>query len=242
MTTEPCSPAVLLGRLRECDRLLPRPGTIRSPTLPTVPWAEFCDPAGPWLARCVEEWQERGEFRHRRAGIVLVAFRFGWLACCATVPEYHLGAPLPALDGLRVAITTEGRLSGLRPTGELEQSSPQLWWDQLRRAFEPLTEGLHALGGPTPESPEYWGSPVGSIGTVLWRLQRSGLPGDAIATARELRAATGRERLLDIAPERDPWPRRTTCCQWWRKPGSGYCEECVLWNSPNRRPGSAVTR
>ncbi|TDD35902.1 hypothetical protein [Saccharopolyspora elongata] len=44
MTTEPCSPAVLLGRLRECDRLLPRPGTIRSPTLPTVPWAEFCDP------------------------------------------------------------------------------------------------------------------------------------------------------------------------------------------------------
>ncbi|MGW3467812.1 (2Fe-2S)-binding protein [Saccharopolyspora sp. NPDC000995] len=235
MTTEPCSRAVLLGRLRECDRILPRPGTIRSPSIPTVPWDDFCDPAGPWLACCVAEWQERGGFRHHRAGVVLVAFRFGWLACCATVPEYHLGVPLPSLAGLRVAVTAEGRLSGLRPTGDqLGESSPQQWWAQLCRAFEPLTRALHALGGPAPESQEYWGNPVGSLGTVLWRLQRCGLPGDAMATARELRAATGREHLLDIDPERDPWTRRTTCCQWWRNPGSGYCEECVLWNSRSR--------
>lgn len=36
MTTEPCSPAVLLGRLRECDRILTRPGTIRSPDRKSV--------------------------------------------------------------------------------------------------------------------------------------------------------------------------------------------------------------
>ncbi|RKT82265.1 hypothetical protein SAMN05421805_111183 [Saccharopolyspora antimicrobica] len=230
-----CSPAVLAGRVRECDRLLPRPGTVPVSGLPTTPWAEFCDPAGPWLPRCVEEWQERGGFRHRRAGLVLVAFRFGWLAACATVPEFHLGAPVPSLRDLRVAITAEGRLSALRPATS-QPVTAQQWWQDLAEAFEPLTEALHALGGPPPESHEYWGNPVGSVGTVLWHLQRAGLPGDAIATARELLGATNREHLLDIAPDRDPWPRRTTCCQWWRA-GGGYCDECVLWNSASRVSG-----
>lgn len=230
------SSAVLHARVRECDRLLPRPGSVPSSTLPTVPWREFCDPDGPWLRRCVEEWQQRGGFRHRRAGIVLVAFRFGWLACCATVPECHLGAPVPALDELRVAVTDEGRLSGLRPTAEpLESPSPQQWWRQVEAAFVPLTEGLHALGGPAPDSHEYWGNPVGLLGAVLWRLDCAGLPGDAVATARALRAATGREHLLDIDERRVPWARRSTCCQWWRANGTGYCSECVLWNSAARR-------
>ncbi|MDA3625325.1 hypothetical protein [Saccharopolyspora oryzae] len=236
MSASACSPAVLSGRLRECDRLLPRPRTVPSSSLPTVPWAEFCDPAGPWLSRCAAEWQERGGFRHQRAGIVLVAFRFGWLACCATVPEHYLGAAVPSLRDLHVAVTAEGRLSALRPSGAEAGRTPQEWWRDLAEAFEPLTEALHALGGPCPESHEYWGNPVGSVGTVLWRLQRAGMPGDAIATARELLAATGREHLLDITPTRNPWPRRTTCCQWWRA-GGGYCDECVLWNSASRVSG-----
>ncbi|WP_249124701.1 hypothetical protein [Saccharopolyspora erythraea] len=230
------SAAVLRGRVRECDRLLPRPGTVPHSDVPTVGWREFCDPAGPWLGRCVEEWQERGGFRHRRAGIVLVAFRFGWLACCATVPEYHLGVEIPSLEGLRVVVSGEGRLSALRTTGALPaEAGPADWWRQLSDAFTPLAEALHALGGPEPGSHEYWGNPVGSIATVLWRLQRGGMPGDVVRSARELRAATGRAELLDIDPDRDgPWMRRRTCCQWWRGTG-GYCDECVLWDSSARK-------
>ncbi|GAA2801370.1 hypothetical protein GCM10010470_40530 [Saccharopolyspora taberi] len=225
---------MLRGRLRECDRLLPRPGTTPL-NPPAIAWEEFCDPDRPWLSGCVEEWQRRGGFRHRRAGIVLVAFRFGWLACCATVPEHHLGAPVPSLSGLRVVVNDEGRLTTLRPTGRAPGGADQ-WWRQLREAFEPLTEALHALGGPRPDSHEYWGNPVGLIGPVLWRLQQAGIPGDAPATARELRAATSRPELLDIDERLRPWARRRTCCQYWRGTG-GYCDECVLWNSASRLSG-----
>lgn len=233
------STAVLTGRLRECDRLLPRPGSFPTPDRQTVPWHEFCDPGGPWLHRCIEEWQQRGEFRHHRAGIVLVAFRFGWLACCATVPEQHLGLPGPALSGLRVAITDEGRLSGLRPDPDRAgRADEQQWWADLRAAFAPLAAALRDSGGPSTDSHEYWGNPVGSIGTVLWRLHRAGMPGDAAATARRLRATTGAEHLLDIDEQRSPWTRRRTCCQWWRKRDGGYCDECVLWSSRSRHTES----
>ncbi|GAA4887646.1 hypothetical protein [Saccharopolyspora cebuensis] len=230
------SAAVLRGRLRECDRLLPRPGSVPPGDRPVVPWAEFCDPAGPWLRGCAEEWQRRGGFRHHRAGLVLVAFRFGWLACCATVPEYHLGAPVPALSGLRVVVGPDGRLSALVPGDEhVAAPEPASWWRSVAAAFRPLAGALHALGGPRPGSHEYWGNPVGGLGTVLWRLQRAGMPGDAQATARALRAATGRAELLDLDADREPWVRRRTCCQWWRREGGGWCAECVLWDSAARQ-------
>ena len=242
--SEPASTAVLNGRLRECDRLLPRPQSIpgdrRPPDESTVTWEEFCDPDRPWLSRCVEEWQERGGFRHHRAATVLVAFRFGWLACCATVPEYHWQVEMPSLAGLRVALGSGGRLSALRPTGALRRPAgtavpPEQWWQDLSAAFTPLTEALNALGGPAPDSHEYWGNPVGLAATVLWRLERAGMPGDLVGAARELVTATGRSELVRIDAERGrPWVRRSTCCQWWRA-GGGYCAECVLQDSPTRQ-------
>ncbi|WP_328795848.1 hypothetical protein [Halosaccharopolyspora lacisalsi] len=230
---------MLSGRLRECDRLLPRPGSVPAERAePTVSWPEFCDPDGPWLSRCAEEWQERGEFRHHRAGLVLVAFRFGWLAACATVPEHHFGAALPSLEGLRVSVDDGGRLAGLRLTGEAVEApiSERRWWEEVSAAFAPLTEALHALGGPKPGSHEYWGNPVGLVGTVLGRLERAGMPGNVMESARRLSAATGRPELLRIDPELSgTWARRRTCCQWWRRTGGGYCAECVLHDSPRTR-------
>jgi hypothetical protein len=165
---------------------------------------------------------------------VLVSFRAGWLACCATVPEHHLGAPLATLSGLRVVVGEGGRLTALHLTGDpRDHSTADDWWRQLETMFTPLVEGLHALGGPLPDSQEYWGNPVGLLGVVLWRLQRGGMPGDHVATARELRAATGKDHLLDIDESASCWARRRTCCQVWRGE-NGYCAECVLWRSPKR--------
>lgn len=238
MRTPTCLDAVLLGRLHECDRLLPRPSRTPTETVTRVRWAEFCDPAGPWLPTCVEEWQERGGFRHRRAGLVLVAFRAGWLACCASVPEYHLAASIPALSTLDAMVDEHGRLRALSTTEVAVEPDADRWWQEMRAFFAPLAESLHTLGGPPPSSHEYWGNPVGLLGTVLWRLQRAGLPGDAVHSASELRAATGLPELLDLDREPPgPWARRRTCCQWWRRAGGGYCDECVLWSSRSRQPG-----
>lgn len=227
------SPAVLSGRLRECDRQFPRPGSNPLPPAETVPWREFCDPEQPWLAGCIEEWQRRGGFRHHRAGVVLVAFRYGWLVCCATVPEYHLGGAPARLDTMSVGLGTSGNLARVIPTGETVAATARSWWQQVRSVFEPLCAGLHALGGPSPDNHQYWGNAVGLMGAVLWRMHRVGLPGDVLSTAHELRAATEAEGLLRLGDTARPWIRRTTCCQWWRS-GANYCAECVLWDSAER--------
>lgn len=229
----PVTPAVLRGRLRECDRQFPRPGSNPYPPPTTVPWREFCDPNQPWLARCVEEWQQRGDFQHRRGALVLVAFRVGWLLNCASVPEMHLGGVVPQLDEMRAGIGERGQLTTLLPTQEAALGAPEDWWHQLHNAFVPLCTGLHELGGPVPNSHQYWGNLVGLLGAVLWRMHQAGLPGNTLETAHRLRAATGAEQLLQLDGQANPWMRRTTCCQWWRS-GANYCVECVLWDSHSR--------
>ncbi|SHG62720.1 (2Fe-2S)-binding protein [Streptoalloteichus hindustanus] len=225
--------------LSRCSEVLPRPVAAPGPDHILVDWREYCDPAVRWLRACVEEWQERGQFRHHRAGTVLVAFRAGWLATSATVPEYHLGAPLPSLAGARAVLDSEGRLMHLSLSGSDQvlsdaDASADAWWSELHQFFAPLAEGLAAVGGPPADSDQYWGNPVGLVGEVLRRVATLGAPGDVRASAHRLRAASGREHLLVLRNHPDgSWSRRRTCCQWWRRDG-GYCTDCVLHDSPVR--------
>ncbi|WP_199439169.1 (2Fe-2S)-binding protein [Umezawaea beigongshangensis] len=219
-----------------CDEVLPRRADG-----PVVPWAEFCDPDAEHLRRCAQEWQRRGGFAHRRAGIVLIAFRAGWLGCCATVPEIHFGLPLPALSSAGAVLGEGGRLAGLRfgdpvdDGGDGDRSA--LWWRETEAFFAPLARGLAAIGGPRADAAELWGNPVGLIGAVAARLASAGAPGDLLGTARALRDATGRAGLLSLRGTGDDWTaRRRTCCQWWRA-GGDYCAECVLHDSPARSDG-----
>ena len=206
-----------------------RPRPVDGGTI--VPWAEFCDADRGWLTGTVRRWLQVGGFDHHRAGTVLVMFRASWLTLCATIPEHHLGLPLPSLTSARAAVDDDGMLDGLVPDDE---PAGQPWWPTVCEFLTPLTRGLAAIGGPPPESDQYWGNAVGLIGEVLRRMASDGAGGDVMATATALRAATGREDLLDFAAaETGLWSRRRTCCQLWRC-GAGYCTECVLHNAPRR--------
>jgi hypothetical protein len=223
--------------LSRCTRSLTRPGAASAAD--EVDWWEFCDPAAGRLSRSAREWQRLGGFRHHRAGTVLVVFRASWLALCATIPEYHLGLPVPSLLGTRVAIGHGGLVEGLvlsekdhSPVAGSDRA--HRWWRDITTFIAPLTRGLAALGGPSPDSDQYWGNAVGLIGEVLRRLAADGADGDPLATAMELRAATGRDDLLEVrATPRGLWSRRRTCCQLWRC-GAGFCTECVLHDAPAR--------
>lgn len=220
------SPSHLLDR---CTRSL-----ARAPGHPAklVPWAEFCRPDSQLLAGNASEWQRLGGFHHHRAATVLVAFRASWLALCATVPEHHLGLPIPSLTTARAALDDRGMLQGL----VLGRSGPgDDWWTAVSDFLSPLTEGLAALGGPPPESDQYWGNAVGLIGEVLRRMAADGAGGNVLDTALELRNATGREDLLDLrAAPQGLHSRRRTCCQLWRA-NAGTCTECVLHDAPRSR-------
>ncbi|PRY42767.1 (2Fe-2S)-binding protein [Umezawaea tangerina] len=213
------------AHLARCDRLLPRSASGRS-----VPWSDFCSPDGPWLTGCVDEWQARGGFTHHRAAVVLVAFRAGWLACCATIPEVHFGLPVPDLATASAVLGPDGGLAGLS-TRRSHPLDARGWWHGVEAFFAPLARSLTAMGA---RDAELWGNPVGLIGAVARRMADGGLPGDLLATASALRDATGRPGLLTLAGTADDWrARRRTCCQWWRA-GGGYCAECVLHDSPAR--------
>ncbi|MFB9432392.1 (2Fe-2S)-binding protein [Streptoalloteichus tenebrarius] len=214
---------------------MPRPLSSAGPDDVLVEWREYCDPDGPWLRACVEEWQRQGHFRHHRAGTVLVTYGAAWLVACATVPEYHFGEPLPSLANARAVIDEHGLLAHLSLTGEDSGvTDADGWWAEVSGLFTPLTEGLAALGGPPAHSDQYWGNAVGLTGDVLRRIESLGAPGDVRATADLLRKASGREHLVSLRDFPDgSWSRRRTCCQWWRS-GSGYCGDCVLQDSPSR--------
>ncbi|HEX6343114.1 hypothetical protein [Umezawaea sp.] len=212
--------------LARCDELLPRAAVGEA-----VPWRDFCSAGGPHLTTCVEEWQRRGGFRHHRAAVVLVAFRAGWLACCATVPEVHWGLPVPVLASADAVLGPDGRLAGLA-VRERRPVDVRGWWADVDAFFAPLARSLVALGA---REKELWGNPVGLIGAVAARMAAGGVPGDLLATATAMRAATGRAELLTLTGTAEGWrARRRTCCQWWRA-GGGYCGECVLLDSPSRR-------
>lgn len=225
--------------LRRCTRSLARPAAAGTSEL--LPWSEFCDPGAGRLLESVRAWQRLGGFDHHRAGTVLVAFRASWLALCATVPEYHLGLDVPPLARAHVIVGASGVVDGLvlpdRPpaaaaSGEVSASS---WWRTVSGFVAPLTRSLAAVGGPAASSDQYWGNAVGLIGEVLRRIAAHGAGGNVLATAAELRSATGRADLLDLRGEAGGlWSRRRTCCQLWRS-GTGYCTECVLHDSPSRR-------
>jgi hypothetical protein len=159
-------------------------------------------------------------------------FRASWLALCATVPEYHLELPVPSLATARAAVDGQDMLRGLVLA---PSSTTRSWWSEVVAFLAPVTDGLAALGGPPPESDQYWGNAVGLIGEVLRRLAADGAGGNVLATAIELREATGREDLLDVrATSKGLWSRRRTCCQLWRA-NAGCCTECVLHNAPRTR-------
>jgi len=212
--------------LTRCDDLLPRKTTGKP-----VPWHEFCSPDAPHLTACAAEWQQRGTFTHHRAALVLIAFRAGWLACCTTIPEVHLGLPVPVLTSANALLGPDGRLAGLA-AGERQPMNAHEWWSDVNAFFTPLARSLVALGA---REKELWGNPVGLIGTVTARMASGGVPGDLLATATTLRAATSRTDLLTLSGTAENWQtRRRTCCQWWRASG-GYCTDCVLQDSPSRR-------
>lgn len=220
------STARLLDR---CTRSL-----ARAPEHPEklVPWSEFCRPLSGLLSCNVREWQRLGGFQHHRAATVLVAFRASWLALCATVPERHLGLPIPSLAAARAAVDDRGMLQGLVLD---PQNTANSWWTTVSGFLSPLTEGLAALGGPPPDSDQYWGNAVGLIGEVLRRMATDGAGGNVFDTAVELRNATGRDDLLDLSSTpRGLRSRRRTCCQLWRA-NAGCCTECVLHNAPRSR-------
>lgn len=219
------SPSLVLAR---CTRSLARAPEHAEEL---VPWAEFCHPLSDLLSCNVSEWQRLGGFQHHRAATVLLMFRASWLALCATVPEHHLGLPLPSLTTARAAVDDRGMLQGLALDPRITGNH---WWTTVSDFLAPLTEGLAALGGPPPESDQYWGNAVGLIGEVLRRMADDGAGGDVLGTALELRSATGREDLLDLsATPRGLHSRRRTCCQLWRA-DAGCCDECVLHNAPRR--------
>lgn len=167
----------------------------------------------------------------------LVAPPFAAAVLHGAVPRFTTGTLLwrPAASGPWPLRWTPGRLDDV-PDAAAPAALARLL-DDLLAPLVAVVRAQAAVGGRV-----LWGGAGASVGSArrLVVAARPGAAGRAAALAAELLRTGPFAGSAAFLPPRPPdlgWTfRRRTCCLYYRVPGGGLCEDCVLHSAPARLP------